>query len=189
MKPLKIITFLLVMLLALATSPAKNKKPYKLPALFNQARYVYVEATDGQEFDPRLDPYDRQAIADVDRAIYDWKRYVLTTERNQADLIFVVRKGRLVEGRVRIPASSGPQSIPGRPTNGPLANNGAAIGAEVGPPNDLLEVYEPNPGDTRGTLLWQRTLADGLNPPQLALFNQLKDEVESTYPNQTAPKP
>ena len=45
-KPPKTITLLLVLVLvhALATAQAKTKKPYKLPAVFNQARYVYVEA-------------------------------------------------------------------------------------------------------------------------------------------------
>ena len=56
----------------------------------------------------------------------------------------------------------------------------------MGPPDDLLEVYVPNPNDAQGILLWQRTLADGLNPPQLTLFKQFKDEVERTYPSQTA---
>ena len=43
-KPPKTITLLLVLVHALATAQAKTKKPYKLPAVFNQARYVYVEA-------------------------------------------------------------------------------------------------------------------------------------------------
>jgi len=189
MRPLKTITLLLVLLATIATLQAKTKKPYKLPAVFDHARYVYVEAVDGQEFDPRLDPDDRQAIADVYKALDDWNRYVLTTRRDQAELIFVVRKGRLASAKVGGQVSSGPQRGPGRPANGPLPGNGITVGGEVGPPDDLLEVYLPNPNDTQGALLWQRTLADGLNPPHLALLKQLKDEVERTYPIQTAKKP
>ena len=48
MKPFKAITLLLLLAPALATLQAKPKKPYKLPAAFEQARYVYVEAEDGQ---------------------------------------------------------------------------------------------------------------------------------------------
>jgi hypothetical protein len=188
MKPLKSITFLLFLVPALATLQSKPKKPYKLPAAFNQARYVYVEAVDGQEFDPRVDPDDRQAIADVDQALDDWKRYVLTIRREQADLIFVVRKGRLASATVGGQVGSGPRGVPGRPANGPISGNGVAVGGEVGPPDDLLEVYMPDPGDAHGALIWQRTRADGLNPPDLALFKQLKDEVERTYPIQTANK-
>lgn len=182
MKPLKMITLLLVLLPALATIQAKPKKPYKLPAVFDQARYVYVEAVDGQEFDPRLDPDDRQAIADVYNAVSDWNRYVVTTRREQADLIFVVRKGRLaaatLAGQVGSTRPVGANRSPG----GPYPGNVIAVGGEAGPPDDFLEVYLPNPSDARGELLWQRTLADGLNPPRLALFKQLKDEVERTYP-------
>jgi hypothetical protein len=183
MKPLKAITLLFLLVPALVTMQAKPKKPYKLPTAFDQARYVYVEAEDGQEFNPRLEPDDREAIADIDRAIYDWKRYIVTTRRDQADLIFVVRKGRLATATLGGQVSSAPQGSPGRPAGGPLSGSGVAVGGEVGPPDDFLEVYMPNPNDSRGALLWQRTLADGLNPPQLTLFKQLKDEVERTYPS------
>lgn len=192
MKSLKTITLLLVLVPALATTQAKNKKPYKLPAMFNQARYVYVEAVDGQEFNPRLNPDDRQAIADLSEAVDSWKRYILTVRRDQADLIFVVRKGRLAEADLGVQVGSGPRNSPNRPAAGPLPGNGVALGGRAGPPDDLLEVYVRNPDDTRGALLWQRTLADGLNPPDITLFKQLKNEVETTYPIQTAstaPKP
>jgi len=192
MKPLKMITLLLALLPALANIQAKPKKPYKLPAVFDQARYVYVEAVDGQEFDPRLDPDDRQAIADVYKAVYDWNRYIVTTRRDQADLIFVVRKGRLVTATLAGQVGSARPVGANRPAGGPYPGNGVALGSEVGPPDDFLEVYLPNPSDTRGELLWQRTLADGLNPPRLTLFKQLKDEIERTYPApppKTLPKP
>ncbi|HEY2466397.1 MAG TPA: hypothetical protein VGI45_00980 [Terracidiphilus sp.] len=189
MRPLKTITLIVMLAPALAIAPAKPKKPYKLPAVFNQARYVYVEAENGQEFDPRLDPDDRQAIADVDKAVYDWKRYVLTEQRREADLILVVRKGRLAEARLGVQVGTGRQGTSNRPAGAPVGGNGVGVGGEVGPPDDLLEVYMPSPNDeSRGTLLWQRTLADGLNPPDLTLFRQLKNEVETTYPNQTATK-
>ena len=182
MKPLKAITLLLLLVSALANLQAKPKKPYKLPAAFEQARYVYVEAEDGQEFNPRFNPDDRDAIADLDRSLYDWNRYIVTTRRDQADLIFVVRKGRLATATLGGQVSSAPQAGPNRPAGGPMSGNGVAVGGEVGPPDDFLEVFLPNPNEARGALLWQRTLHDGLSPPQLMLFKQLKDEVERTYP-------
>jgi hypothetical protein len=182
MKPVKAIMLLLMLVPALANLHAKPKKPYKLPAVFGQARYVYVEAEDGQEFDPRLDPDDRQAIADVYKAVYDWNRYIVTTRRDQADLIFVVRKGRLASATLGGQVSSAPPMGPGRSAGGQYPGSGIAVGGEVGPPDDFLEVYLPNPNEARGALLWQRTLPDGLNLPQLMLFKQLKDEIERTYP-------
>ena len=190
MKPLKTITLFLLPICTLVAVQAKPKKPYKIPAVFNQARYVYVEAVDGDELDPRLDPDDRQAISNVDQALSDWNRYVPTIRRDQADLIFVVRKGRLASATVggQVGTGSASQGIPTRPASGRLPGNGLDVAGEVGPPDDLLEVYMPGPNDSHGTLLWQRTLADGLEAPQLTLFKQLKDEVERTYPVQTANK-
>lgn len=204
MKLLKSITLLLVLAPALATVQAKTKKPYQLPAVFNQARYVYVEAVDGQEFDPRLIPEDRQAIADVYKALYDWKRYVVVTRRDEADLIFVVRKGRLAQADVgvlvgsgpqigagsgpQVGTGSGPQGGAGRPPANSGPSHGVGVGGEAGPPDDLLEVYMTNPNEAHGTLVWQHTLADGLDRPDLPLFKQLKDEVEHDYPIQAASK-
>jgi hypothetical protein len=173
---------------ALVLSQGKPKKTYKVPAVFNQARYVYVEALDGQEFDPRLDPVDRNAIIDVEKALNDWNRYVQTTRRDQADLIFVVRKGRLATGEVDARMGSGTPGFTGRPAGGQGSGPGVAVGGEVGPPDDLLEVFLPGPNDPRGTKLWERTLPDGLDPPELTLFRELKDEVERAYPSQTASK-
>ena len=92
MKPHKAIALLLLFPAALLLQ-AKDKKKTIVPAVFGQARYVYVEAVDGREFDPNLYPEDREAIADVRDALADWNRYTLTTEREQADLVIVVRKG------------------------------------------------------------------------------------------------
>lgn len=190
MKPLKALPLLLMLVFALPATQAKPKKPYKLPAAFNQARYVYVEAEDGQVYDPRLDPYDRQAIGDVDDALYKWKRYAVTTRREDADLIFVVRKGRLAAAKAGVQVGpGGPQAYPnpqGNPGPRTAPANGIALGGEVGPPDDLLEVYERSPDNSRGAMLWQRSFADGLNPPDLTLLKQLKDAVERDYPVQTA---
>jgi hypothetical protein len=189
MKPLNAVAFVLVLVPALASLQGKPKKPYKLPAMFNQARYVYVEAIDGQQFDPRLPPEDQQAIADMNGAIQKWSRYVLTVRRDEAELIFVVRKGRAAEARVGIQGGTSPQGAPGRPSGNPSGGIGVAVGGEVGPPDDLLEVYQENPDHTRGAMLWQRTLANGLNGPDVLLLQQLKDRVEHDYPVQTASQP
>jgi len=203
MKVLKSIALLLVLVPALSTLQAKPKKPYKLPAEFNQATYFYVEAIDGQEFDPRLYPEDREAIANVERALQDWHRYSLTVKRDDAELIFVVRKGRAAEARVGVPVGAPPVGAQGRYPNNPnnpngpnnsngpnsLPGVGVEAGGEVGPPDDLLEVYYKSPDHSHGTLLWQRTEAEGLDRPSVNLVRELRDEVERTYPTQTASQP
>ena len=179
MKPFKAIA---VALLLLPTLAAAQKKPKKsiVSALFAHARYVYVEATDGNEFQPRLYTEDRQAIADVQNALNGWKRYVLTTRRDEADLVFVVRKGRLAGGDVGFtqPLPPGRQSPPGQPQ----AGGGWNTGAETGPPDDFLEVCQINPDGTLSTPIWIRTMPDGLEAPNLPLFQELKTAVDSAYP-------
>jgi hypothetical protein len=56
---------------------------------------------------PRLYSEDRQAIADVTHALQTWNRYTLTIRRQDADLVFVVRKGRLAAAKVFAGVHSG----------------------------------------------------------------------------------
>src|SRR5664279_4526181 len=97
MKRFSLIVVLLLMTSSeVAFSQAKTKKnAAHLPAVFRNATYFYVESVDGGPFKPGLLPEDRQAISDVQNEIQDWGRYTLTMERHDADLVFVVRKGRI----------------------------------------------------------------------------------------------
>lgn len=181
--------------LALLAHPAlaQNKKK-SVPAVFGTARYVWVESMDGDIYNPNLLPADRQAISDVENAIQNWGRYVLTATRSEAELIFVVRTGRIAEVKAgvsagdRYPAGSGSASNPnprGNPNPGqqqPVAP-GATLGGEVGPPDDLLEVCQPDGSDTsQGTLVWMRSADGGLASPGVPLFKQLKTAIDHDYP-------
>lgn len=170
---------------------ARDKKPI-VPALFGQAKYVYVEAIDGQEFDPNLNPDDRAAIADVRDALDNWKRYILTTSRSEADVVIVVRKGRAAGANMgitprhgQLPGSSGQLGQPGQ--NGPIGA-GAEIGAEAGPPDDLFEVCPVNTDGKLSSPLWERTMPDGLNAPKVELLEQFEQAVDKAYPPQPAPQ-
>jgi hypothetical protein len=198
------VVFALALAAPLALAKDKKKKDV-LPAVFNNARYVYVRAEDGDIMNPRLFPEDRQAIADVQDELKDWNRYAVTLDQSEAELVMVVRKGRLVglqghggAGIGNTPGLGGP--YPGNgPGNGPgnrdpagPNNRGGGVSTEVGgrteagPPDDTLRIYAVNPGGRRGALLWSREMEDGLNAPQVLLIKQLKHEVESAYPPQTA---
>jgi hypothetical protein len=183
----------LLLLLLFFPGPAQSKKKDPdIPALFRQARYVYVEAVDGDEFNPRLYPEDRQAIADVRHALQTWNRYALTIRRQDADLVFVVRKGRLVAAKVfagvhigsRTSVAQTHDQDPDRDDPARYPNSGTEVGAagEVGPPDDLLFVDTVTPDGRRGARIWMQSRADGLDTPEMPLFKQIKDAVDKAYP-------
>lgn len=189
MRPAK--TAALLLLLVPAFAIAKNKKP-DVAAIFGTARYVYVEAQDGDLLNPRLYPADRQAVGDVEDAMRAWNRYKVTALRDQAEILIVVRKGRLANGRIAgqvgqpLPPGQGPSQSSGR---GPGIGTGIDTSAEVGPEDDLLRVYLLNPDGNRVGPIWDRSLTDGLDAPQLLLVRQLKDAVEKAYPQTAASQP
>ena len=92
---------------------AKNKKKDTLPAVFSNARFVYVQAEDGDILKPGLFPEDREAIANVQDALKDWNRYALTLHRNDADLIIIVRRGRLASAQLHGGVTAGNQPVIG----------------------------------------------------------------------------
>ena len=189
----------LVLVLAAPLATAKDKKKNDVPALFNNARYVYVQAEDGDMFNPRLIPEDREAIANVEDEIKDWNRYVVVLRPSEAELVMVVRKGRLVAAKVGGGVGVGSRPDLGGPYPGgrnpsdPNSRGGVSTeigaGVEVGPPDDMLRVYSVNPDGSRGAILWTGSMQDGLNAPQVLLVKQLKQAVEKAYPPQTASQP
>lgn len=173
-----------------AMAPAQKKpKQTSLPAVLNQAQYVYVEAIDGGVMNPNLYPEDRQAIVDVENALREWKRYTITIERSQADLVFVVRKGRRASAQASAGIIRGPVP-PGSQTPGQQPANGSVIGAggEVGPADDLLWVCMRNPDGTLSNPLWGHTQSDGLESPDVPLFRQFKRAMDRAYPPHPAGK-
>ena len=187
MKLYKLIALVVLLLPSLALAKDKSKKPDVSP-LFNNATYVYVEAEDGDIGNPGLGPADQQAIADVQNAVHDWKRYSLATERSKANLIFVVRKGRVASAQAHIGASGVYRPAPGQPANQNPAQMQQPAGvsemadAEAGPPEDTLRVFLLDPNGKRVGPIWNRSLRNGLDGPQLILFQQLKAAVERAYP-------
>jgi hypothetical protein len=189
MRPNRLIVLLLILLPTIAMAQKKPKKP-DLSAVFATARYIYVESMDGDAFKPGLYPGDRQAIADVEDALRQWNRYALAVRREEAELVIVVRKGRLASSRLHggIGGGTGPQApqIPGQQNP-----RGTTMGTEteVGPVEDLLKVYMLTSDGQLGAQIWTRSLDDGLNAPQLALFRQFRAAVERAYPSVPASQP
>jgi len=195
MKSLKVAVLVLALLPTLAQAEKKPKKP-SLPEVFEQAHLVYVQAVDGSEFDSNVPAADRMAIAAVRDAMKAWGRYTITPEREKAELVIFVRKGRPGEGRpaASISALQDPHMGGGADTTAPDSSRaqmpgmgGGGGGAGVG--DDLLKVCLLNPDGKPGSAVWNRTLTGGLDAPRLLLFAQFKEAVEKAYPNTTPGAP
>ena len=168
-----------VLLLSLPCLPlAAERKP---PAAFKSAMYVYVQAEGGDATGSRLSAADRLAISDVEDALRDWNRYSLTTSEADADLIFVVQKGRLgsLPGSGGVPFGSPLPRVPiGRPGSYPQ-DPGSGTGAQ----EDTFRVYMRSAEGRRGNLIWKSQAADGLQGPDVPLLLQLRKAVEIAYPD------
>jgi hypothetical protein len=171
---------------------AQHKKKPAVSAIFKNARYVYVQAMDGDITNPHLFPEDRQAISDVEDALRAWQRYTFAINASQADLIIIVRKGRLAGLQGHGGISAGPHPMPPmspggqNPSQNPSQNQDAdQIGAraEVGPDSDLLRVYGTNPEGKRIGPIWTGEQQDGLGGPDVPLLQQLRSAVENAYPS------
>lgn len=79
-------------LAAWAAPSAQTSSAPVFPKILINARYVYVTAYDGDQFDPNLLSEDRQAIASVQDAIQKWGRYVVVYRPQDADMIIAVQK-------------------------------------------------------------------------------------------------
>lgn len=74
-----------------APKPADVSKAGPFPGVLVNARYVYVTAYDGDQFDSNLLPEDRQAIANVQDAIQKWGKLFLVYQPDQADIVIMVQ--------------------------------------------------------------------------------------------------
>ena len=78
--------------LALTTlsAAAASGNPPQMPRTLASARFVYVAAYDGDQFDPNLLPDDRAAIGRVEDAIGKWGKLTVVYRAQDADIILMV---------------------------------------------------------------------------------------------------
>jgi hypothetical protein len=74
-----------------AVSSATASTVPEIPRTLANARFVYVAAYDGDQFDPRLLPEDREAIARVQDAIGKWGKLIVVYKPQEADIILMVQ--------------------------------------------------------------------------------------------------
>ena len=148
---------------------AKDKS--QLPKLVVHAKYVLVTTYSGdQPSNPRMMPDDRKAMSDVQDVIKDRGRYIVVYRPEDADLIILVRKGRIAEalGGVRIHSGS----------DAPSPSVGPSVTADAGDPQDIIAVYDAAQG-IDSPPLWRGRQRDGLNPPEMRLVQELRTMVEA----------
>ena len=117
----------------------------------------------------RILPEDREALENVRQALNEWKRYIITIDARHAEILIAVRSGRLASTRAGVTVIS--------PTAGRGIGIGPVIGAEAGPPNDYLAVYQANDGE-EGPRLSRGDEKDGLASPP-SLVRSFRDDVEA----------
>jgi hypothetical protein len=110
----------LVVMGGVALTACAKKKKDELPQLFCQAQFVYVQTYEG-ELGPAVAedyPHDYDEAQALEQRLQDWRRYTLTMNRNEADLVFVVRAGRVANGVNNNPY---PMPVPNVPGSDPQA--------------------------------------------------------------------
>lgn len=129
---------------------------------------------------------DRHARDSVEQALRKWKRYSITMQPDQAELLFVVRSGRNASVYVRTgpPLDARGTATVGRtpprqtdPTRD--SSRGVTVGGDVAPPDDFIEVYSMDDG-RQGMRLWRGVKKGGLagtDPPLLAAYRKQVDEL------------
>lgn len=141
-----------------------------LPKLVVHAKYVLVTTYAGDDLtNPHVMPDDRQAVVDVQNAIKKWGRYALAYQTKDADLILLVRKGRVAESVPGIRVGVGSDTKTGI---------GADVPSDVGDPRDMLALYDAASG-LDSAPLWRDLMKGGLNPPGMSLVVELRDAVDA----------
>jgi hypothetical protein len=133
---------------------------------------------------------------DVQNALKDWNRYLVTVKRREAEILVVVRKGRIASVNGSIGGNvgggrseSGPHDELG--SNQPKAEGGdeAGVGPEVKGRDDLFFVYLVSPDGSLTGPIWIRRQKDGLDTPDIPLFKQFKEFLDAASKVQTSKAP
>jgi hypothetical protein len=175
------LSLLLVSVVALSSGQSTSKK-HAPSAMLASAQYVFVEPYSGSDtptatVDPHVSAEDREAVGNVQNAILQWGQYKLATRHSEADLIVFIRKGRLASANGGVHVHVGTSNpAPGTPSKTD-ADAAPLGGAEVDPDQDIFWVYSLDPDGKLTGPIWQKTLKDGLDAPQLVLFEKFKEAV------------
>ena len=156
-----------------AASSLWAKGKVEIPDVILSSTYVMVTTYDGDLFNPDLIPGDRQAVADVQEAIEKWGRYKRVYTAREADMILVVRTGRVLEAR------GGSQGTISTGPGGTTRGSAQSLGAEVGDPEDTLGVFLQPANIKTAPPLWRGRGENGLQAPELRLMKEFREKVDA----------
>jgi hypothetical protein len=74
-----------------APNASRSEQDRPFPAILRNARFVYVAAYDGDQFNPHLLSEDREAIAAVEDSIRKWGKLTVVYHPSDADIIVLVQ--------------------------------------------------------------------------------------------------
>lgn len=192
----------LVLLLCVAASAKKKDKKPSVDQRLLSAQYICITSDSGNDIDPRTQRRDRDAILRVENAIKAWGRYHVVYNEENADIVLVVRTGRVVGAGAGGPIAKSPVPIPGVPgpngsgisIGGPEVREGAEMDVS-NVPDDMISIYDARIGldyMKSTSVLWRKIMAHGLgaNPSgRVPLVESLKKEVEEAAQARTNSKP
>jgi hypothetical protein len=93
MKRFSLVAIGVIVLAAISVAAAPNQSAANVPAFpgtLASARYVYVASYDGDQFNPKLLPADRDAIGAVQSAIREWGKLMIVNRPSAADIVILV---------------------------------------------------------------------------------------------------
>jgi hypothetical protein len=186
-----------ILIASVASAQTPSNKQEQVPKAILNSRFVYIEAWDGNIFNPQLLPEDRKAIVDVQNAFHDWNRYLITVKRREAEILVVVRKGRIitVHGSVGGNVGTDPREsrgpLDGTGSNQPKEQGGdkAGVGPEVAGSDDLFFVYLIKGDGSLIGPIWIHHQKDGLDTPDIPLFKEFKESIDAASKAQTSKPP
>ena len=189
----KVVFLLVALLLIVPASFAKKKPKIKMDPRILSAQFVRVVSATGGPYEAGTQYGDRSAINAVQSALEKWGRFRVVYTNQPADIIIVVRQGRIGSATVggNIPVGGGPDPMPG---GGGRVGVGSGIpsigvGGEVAStPDDSFVVYDgkngfndpQNLGDTlaNSPALWRASMENGLFG-KAPLVEEFKKEIEA----------
>ena len=198
-------------LIALLVCPAapKDKKKLVLPADVLRARTVLV-VIDPDAGEPLGQPQANAMARDsVEKALLEWGRFDLLSAGQPTDLIIAVRTGngramqptikggpvdqrpgygQTTDSTIRIGGQQGQPPPLQDPSLSP--NRGPHISNEVGPSEDMLEVYRGNGQDPLDAPpVWRYIAKDCLREPKVAAVEEFRKAIAEAEKPQPSKKP